>query len=111
MKYRFSKAKKAEFAYEYELLNDFLGNHPEIKASLSLDSFYFEINGKSVRVSNHTIKASNRGAYDEFYNQIRKEYHVGDEYDIMITASKFRLPEIYKNLQAGKILDKRGNIK
>ena len=108
---KFSNTKKRELAIQYEELNDFLSNNKEIQASSSLDSFYFEIDGKKIRVSNHTVSASNQGAYDEFMNQKREEYHSTNQYNIQITASKFRLPEIYKNLKAGKTLDKRGNLK
>lgn len=108
---KFSNTKKRELAIQYDDLNEFLARNKEIQASSSLDSFYFEIDSKKIRVSNHTVSASNRGAYDEFYNQKREEYHSTNQYDIQITASKFKLPEIYKNLKAGKTLDRRGNLK
>ena len=60
-------------------------------------------------VSNHTIAASNRHAYDKVTGvQIRPLYHDFDTYDAEITAGKTRIIQIYNDLKAGYELDKRG---
>ena len=84
-----------------------------ISQSRNSDSYYFFLNGKHYRVSNHTIEASNRHAYNADGEKIRDEYH-DDERDkntVYIHASKTRIIEIYNNLKAGKTLDGRGYIK
>lgn len=108
MKY-FSKTKAREYAIQMADIEKFCQENA-IHSSGSLDSFYFVVNGTSYRVSNHTIEASNRGAYDELFQKIRDCYHnVELEKDVVkITASKLRLPEIYNALVAGKKLNKRG---
>lgn len=82
-----------------------------IHQSLSSDSYYFNLNGKDYRVSNHTVNASNKGAYDSEGNKIRDEYHPdGEESDVVyITAGKTRLIDIYNDLKNGYKLDRRGN--
>ena len=82
-----------------------------IDHSKSSDSYYFTIDGQRYRVSNHTIAASNRGAYNEFGEQIREKYHENKEDDdvIYITAGKTRIIEIYTDLKNGYKLDRRGN--
>ena len=77
------------------------------------DSYYFHLNGKKYRVSNHTMEASNRKAYNRFGEQVREKYHdLEEEKDtICITASKTRIIEIYDCLKKGIELDKRGRIK
>lgn len=83
--------------------------------SYARDSYYFTIDDKKYRVSNHTIEASNAGAYrtDEITGervQVREKYHAGEEDIICITASKLRIKEIYNNLLDGYKLSKRGYI-
>lgn len=70
------------------------------------------INGQKYRVSNHTVAASNRGAYNVEGEQVRGLYHPNGEEDdtIYITASKTRLIEIYTALKAGKKLNRRGKV-
>lgn len=80
-----------------------------IDYSSSMDSYYFIHNGEHYRVSNHTVSASNRGAYDEFGQQIRPKYH-HEGYNHEITASKTRIKEIYNAVIDGKTLDKRGRV-
>jgi hypothetical protein len=106
-KWKPSKEKAAEYAAKIKELEYFLADHPEIKSSNSRESFYFEIKGKTVRVSNHTVARSDSGCFDEFGNEIRSSYHQED-YDIKITASPVRLPQIWADLNAGFKLNKRG---
>ena len=92
MAYRWkpSKAAKADFAAKMREIGSFCQEH-DIRASLAGDSYYFQLNGKNYRVSNHSVVASNRGA-DTVY----------------ILAEKTRLIEIYNDLAAGLALDSRG---
>ena len=105
-----SKRARKEFAEKMNEIDTFCAENG-IEASRSSDSYYFCLNGQKYRVSNHTIEASNRGAFDDMGNQTRDFYHTGDEADtIHIFASKTRIIEIYENLRAGKKLDRRGNV-
>ena len=110
-KKRFSKTAKKEFAMKMAEIEKFCKEN-NIHSSLSNDSYYFTLNDKFYRVSNHTISASNRHAFDEFGQQKRELYHDADEenFYICITASKTRIIEIYNNLKQGKILNKRGYV-
>ena len=107
-KYKPSKKKKEEFKKQIQEISQFCIDN-NIKHSLSYDSYYFTINNKEYRVSNHTIEKSNEGCFNEFGDKIRNSYH---EYDnpnmICITASKTRIIEIYNNLKNGVKLNKRG---
>lgn len=58
-----SKSAKAEFKNKMTEIEDFC-NKNGIDRSLRNDSYYFMLNGKNYRVSNHTIEASNAKAYD-----------------------------------------------
>jgi len=111
MKYRFSKSEKQEFAEKMREIEEFCDKN-KIETSLSNDSYYFTIDGQDYRVSNHTVAASNRGAYDEMCGQVRPLYHPdGEKNDVVyITASKTRIIEIFKNLKAGKKLNRRGYV-
>ena len=107
-----SRAKAKEYAEKMNEVQAFCDTHG-IRYSGTMDSYYFTLGGQRYRVSNHTIKASNRKAYhfDELSGQkfkVRDEYHGTDESLICFTVSKTRLPEIYEALAAGKTLDKRG---
>ena len=109
----FSKTAKREFAEKMREVDRFCVEN-NIEMSFSNDSYYFRINGQKYRVSNHTVAASNRGAYDrETGEQIRELYHPdGEEKDtIYITASKTRIIDIYTDLKAGYTLDRRGRRK
>lgn len=107
-----SKTAKREFAQKMNEIDDFCREHG-IQQSASSDSYYFSINGKSYRVSNHSVEASNARAFTNLGEQIREKYHPdGREEDVIyIHASKTRIKEIYNNLVAGYELDGRGNIK
>ena len=107
-----SRTKAKEFAQKMKEIDDFC-NENNIVQSSSSDSYYFEINGQKYRVSNHTVDASNRGAYDELTGSNKRElYHPNGEEDDTIykKKKKTRIMDIYNNLKAGKKLDRRGNV-
>ena len=112
MSYRWkpSKNQKMEFAKKMREIDEFCREHG-ISSSSTKDSYYFSINGQKYRVSNHTVEASNRGAYNWLGEQVRDKYHEDgrDDNTIYITASKTRLIEIYNDLLNGYKLDGRGN--
>ena len=87
----FSKTAKKEYAEKMDLIGDFCKVN-NISHSALNDSYYFRLNGIDYRISNHTIAASNKAAYDWLGNQIRPEYHQGgeDADTVYITASKTR---------------------
>jgi|LakMenEpi03Aug12_release.lakeMendotaPanAssembly.Ray.scaffolds.fasta_scaffold1369336_2 hypothetical protein len=109
MAYKWKPSKSAinEYKEKKDRLDTFLKEHSEIISSTSKESFYFMIDDKYIRVSNHTIAKSDSGMLDEFGNMLRDSYHKTD-YDICVTASPLRLPEIYQDLKAGIKLNKRG---
>ncbi|MGI5977000.1 MAG: hypothetical protein ACOX68_04820 [Candidatus Limivicinus sp.] len=100
-----------EFKAAMAAIEPFCIEH-DIDHSLSYDSYYFVVDGKLYRVSNHTIEQSNRAAYDRYGNLWRPLYHdeKRDPNVCYIYASKTRIIEIYNNLMAGKKLDGRGNV-
>lgn len=108
-KWKPSKAQKEFFKDEMQRIETFC-NENNIRHSLSKDSYYFHLNGTYYRVSNHTMDASNRGAYNEFGEQIREHYHTKEDYEntVCIFASKTRIIQIYNDLKAGHKLDGRG---
>lgn len=108
--WRPSKAGKKEYADRMREIEDFCAKNG-IRSSLSNDSYYFTVDGRKYRVSNHTVEASNRGAFDDTTGEQKRElYHQpGDEADtICIFASKTRIIEIYNDIVAGHKLDGRG---
>lgn len=107
----FSKSAKKEFAIKMSNIDDFCKKN-NIHASLTNDSYYFTINNKNYRVSNHTMKTSNKHAFNDFGEQIRPLYHNENDFEnlIEITAGKTRIIEIYEALKAGKTLNKRGFV-
>lgn len=107
-----SKTAKREFAAKMHEIRDFC-NMNEIDYSSSMDSFYFTLNGKAYRVSNHSIESSNAAAYDALGNQVRAKYHDSqrNKDTIYIHASKTRIIEIFTDLANGYELDGRGNRK
>lgn len=108
-KWKASKAAAAEYGAKMREIEQFCQDHG-ISSSLSNDSYYFTLNGKNYRVSNHTVAASNRGAYNDLGEQLREEYHPGGEAEmICITAGKTRIMDIYNDLVEGYKLDRRGN--
>ena len=113
MSYRWKPSKSAarEFAAKMNEIEKFCEENG-IDSSLMQDSYYFTSNGQKYRVSNHTVAASNRGAYNVDGEQVRGLYHPNGEEDdtIYITASKTRLIEIYTAPKAGKKLNRRGKV-
>ena len=105
-----SRTAKREFAQKMEAINKFCIENG-IQQSRNGDSYYFNINGKNYRVSNHTVEASNARAYDTLTGeQKRPLYHDGRQDDtIYIHAGKTRIMEIYNDLQAGYKLNGKGN--
>ena len=109
-KYHPSAAQKKEF-HEKMLEIEAFCEKNGISASFNKDSYYFSIDGQRFRVSNHSMEASNRAAYDEYTGkQWRDLYHDLDREDdvIEILAGKTRIIEIYNDLMAGYELDYRG---
>lgn len=111
-KWKPSKTAKREFAEKMREIDAFCKQNG-ISQSYSSDSYYFALNGKNYRVSNHTVEASNRHAFNELGEKTREFYHPNgrEEDTIYITASKTRIIEIYKDLFAGYELDGRGSRK
>lgn len=111
MAYRWkpSKTKAREFANKMNEIEQFCFDNGII-SSRTNDSYYFTIDGVNYRVSNHSVEASNRHAYDEFGNKKRDFYHEnGRENDtVYIHASKTRIIDIYNDLKAGYKLNGRG---
>ena len=107
-----SKTAAREFAQKMREIDEFCAAN-DIVASTSNDSYYFELNGKRYRVSNHTIESSNRRAFNADGEQVREKYHADSRSEdvIYIHASKTRIIEIYEKLRAGYALDGRGFIK
>lgn len=112
-KWKPSKAAKKEFAAKMNEIENFCAAHG-ISASLSQDSYYFNFNGVNYRISNHSVEASNRGAFDELTGEQKREFYhqTGkDDKTIYIHAGKTRIIEIYNDIVAGYKLDGRGNRK
>lgn len=72
-------------------------NENNITASKSNDSYYFTLNGKNYRVSNHTIEKR------ELYHDTKR-----DNNTVYIHAGKTRIIDIYNDLKAGYELDGKG---
>lgn len=111
-KWKPSKSAAREFAQTMDEISEFCKKN-KIEQSFKGDSYYFSIDEQEYRVSNHSVEASNKGAYSEIYGQTRELYHPeGREDDVIyIHASKTRIREIYNDLKAGYKLDGRGNRK
>ena len=108
-KWKPSKTAAREFGQKMDEIAEFCIENG-ISQSRSGDSYYFTINGKKYRVSNHTIAASNRGAFDELTGEKKRELYHNDATDeIQIFAGKTRIVQIYQDLVAGYELDRRGN--
>jgi hypothetical protein len=106
-KWKPSKTAIKNFVKQMDAVETFCAENG-ISSSRTNDSYYFTLNGKKYRVSNHTVDRSNRKAYDFFGNQVREKYHGEDDDLICITAGKTRIVEIYTLLKSGAKLDKRG---
>lgn len=110
-KWKPSKTAIREFANTMNEISEFCDAN-NINQSRNGDSYYFTINDQKYRVSNHSIEASNKGAYSDL-GQTRELYHPdGREDDVIyIHAGKTRIREIYNDLKEGYKLDGRGNRK
>ncbi len=108
--WRPSTEQAREFAETMRSAEAFCASHG-IHRSKNGDSYYFELNGRKYRVSNHSVEASNKGAYDRDGHMRRRLYHPdGREDDVIyIHASKTRIEQIYIDLFNGVALDGRGN--
>lgn len=109
-KWKPSRTAAREFAQTMDGLKSYCDENM-ISYSGSMDSYYFTVNGQKYRVSNHSVEASNAGAYNWMGEQVREKYHDGGrESDVVyIHAGKTRIREIYEDLKAGYKLDGRGN--
>ena len=108
-----SRSAKSEFATKMKEIEDFCVEH-SISMSHSGDSYYFTVNDVNYRVSNHTVEASNCGAYDSVTGEkTRQLYHTEGrrEDTVYIHAGKTRIIQIYNDIIAGYELDGRGNRK
>ncbi|MEG1609196.1 MAG: hypothetical protein RR348_04940 [Clostridia bacterium] len=107
-KWKPSKTQKKAFANKMDSIDKFCEENG-IRPSATNDSYYFNLNGKDYRVSNHTIEASNAKAINKYTGEkVREPYHTKDEDIICFTASKTRIMDIFNDLKAGYKLDKRG---
>lgn len=108
-KWKPSKSKAREFAQKMDEIDEFCRLNG-ISQSGSSDSYYFTLNNQNYRVSNHSIEASNAGAYDWKGEQIRELYHEDGrrEDTVYINAGKTRIIEIYNDLKNGYKLDGNG---
>jgi len=111
-KWRPSKTDAKEFAIKMEKIGEFCKEN-NIKTSMNKDSYYFEIDGKNYRVSNHTVAKSDKGMYKlsdcgSFYEKQRDSYHKDAVYFECFTASKSRIIDIYSLIKKGVKLNKRG---
>lgn len=105
---RFSKTAKREFAIEMEEIRSYCDTN-NIKYSKSMDSYYFRLNDKNYRVSNHTVES--RNSETSVFFRGHEVDATRESNTVYITASKTRLIEIYKALLEGKELDARGRVK
>lgn len=104
-----SKSKAREFAQKMDEIDEFCRANG-ISQSARSDSYYFMIGDISYRVSNHSVEASNAGAYDWKGEKIRELYHEDGrrEDTVYINAGKTRIIEIYNDLKNGYKLDGNG---
>ena len=108
-----SKTARREFAQKMDDIEKFVNDHG-ISMSKNGDSYYFSLNGKNYRVSNHSVEKSDSGAFKVDQDtgetvKVRDKYHGGRQDDtIYIHAGKTRIKDIYNDILAGKKLDGRG---
>lgn len=108
-KWKPSRTAVKEFAQEMDNNREFC-IEKGISRSISMDSFYFCLDGKYYRVSNHSVEASNQAAYSDL-GPTRELYHPGGRKDetTYIHASKTRIREIYMDILEGHSIDGHGN--
>lgn len=103
---RFYKVSKAAAKAYYAELDNIAAfcNENGIVFSSTMDSYYFTLNDKKYRVSNHSIESSRKNS--------KGLYHVDGRKDdtVYIHAGKTRIIEIYTALKQGKKLDGHGYI-
>lgn len=111
-KWKPSKSAAQDFARKMNEIDEFCLKN-DIHASANNDSYYFTLNGKNYRVSNHSIEKSNACAYNSMGVKIREEYHPEGRQanTIYIHASKTRIMDIYNDLKANISLDGCGRRK
>lgn len=108
--YKPSKTRAIQFAMETDFIRKFCEKN-NIQTSKNNDSYYFTLNGTNYRISNHTIEASNKAAFDidtgmyqrDLYHETKRK-----EDTVYIHAGKTRIIEIYNDLKAGYKLDGKG---
>lgn len=108
--YKPSKLKAIQFAMEMDFIREFCEKN-NIQTSKNNDSYYFTLNGTNYRVSNHTIEASNKAAFDIDTGMYKRDlYHETERKDdtVYIHAGKTRIIDIYNDLKAGYKLNKKG---
>ena len=108
--YKPSKLKAIQFAMEMDFIREFCEKN-NIQTSKNNDSYYFTLNGTNQRVSNHTIEASNKAAFDIDTGMYKRDlYHETERKDdtVYIHAGKTRIIDIYNDLKAGYKLNKKG---
>ena len=104
-KRRFKPSRTAAQAFAETMHDiDMFCTENNIVQSCTSDSYYFTINGQKYRVSNHSTESSCYHSKGRYHAEGRKDD------TIYIHASKTRIIDIYKALQAGKKLDGHGNI-
>lgn len=108
--YKPSKLKAIQFAMEMDFIREFCEKN-NIQTSKNNDSYYFTLNGTNYRVSNHTIEASNKAAFDIDTGMYKRDlYHETERKDdtVYIHAGKTRIIDIYNDLKAGYKLNGKG---
>lgn len=108
--YKPSRTKRTQFAKEMKEIEDFCTKN-NIIASRNNDSYYSTLNDISYRVSNHTIEASNKAAFDIDTDMYKRDlYHETERKDdtVYIHAGKTRIMDIYNDLKAGYKLNGKG---
>lgn len=68
-----------------------------ITYSTSLDSFYFSLNGKDYRISNHSLEDSIKFSHGRYHTNKEQNKNL-----ICIQADKSQLFKIYNKLKEGK---------
>jgi hypothetical protein len=105
MKRFYKVSKVAAKAYSAELDNiAAFCNENDIVFSGTMDSYYFTLNNKKYRVSNHSVESSRKNSKGLYHTDGRKDD------TIYIHAGKTRIIGIYTLLKQGKKLDGHGNI-
>lgn len=108
--YKPSRTKRTQFAKEMKEIEDFCTQNGII-TSKNNDSYYFTLSGTSYRVSNYTIEASNKAAFDIDTGMYKRDlYHETERKDdtVYIHAGKTRIMDIYNDLKAGYKLNEKG---